>query len=586
MERRLAAILSVDVVGYSRLMGEDEAGTLAALKAHRAEFIDPRIAEHHGRIVKLMGDGALVEFPSVVDAVECSVVVQRGMADRNADVPEDRRIELRIGINLGDVIVDGDDIYGDGVNIAARVQVLADRGGICVSRTVFNHVKGKVELGFEDLGEQEVKNIREPIRVYRWTDAVADPMPGMAGAEGAPPLPDKPSIAVLPFDNMSRDPEQEYFADGLTEDIITALAAWRWFPVTARHSTFAYKGTKKPLSQIAQELHARYVVEGSVRRAGDKIRVTAQLIDATTDHHIWAKRYDREIRDIFALQDEITENIVTSIEPELGKAERTRASRKPPENLDSWDLTLRAQASVFQFTTKDNEQAFSLLEKALELDPESALVMSMLALCHYKDAILGFSTDRGSSLAQARQAAERAVSLDDRDWLAHAVLGITLMWTERGFERALEHEERAMALNPSSTWARAFLSCVLEFGGAPDRAVPELQVALRLDPHSPFATFINADLAISYFLLRQFEESINYARRALDISPANVRARQRLAASLGQAGRIEEAQTALDQLLRHQPDFSIAYIDETYPFRYPEDRALFIDGLRKAGLPE
>ncbi len=586
MERRLAAILSVDVVGYSRLMGEDEAGTLAALKAHRAEFIDPRIAEHHGRIVKLMGDGTLVEFPRVVDAVECSVVVQRGMADRNADVPEDRRIELRIGINLGDVIVDGDDIYGDGVNIAARVQGLADRGGICVSRTVFNHVKGKVELGFEDLGEQEVKNIREPIRVYRWTDAVADPMPGMAGAEGAPPLPDKPSIAVLPFDNMSRDPEQEYFADGLTEDIITALAAWRWFPVTARHSTFAYKGTKKPLSQIAQELHARYVVEGSVRRAGDKIRVTAQLIDATTDHHIWAKRYDREIRDIFALQDEITENIVTSIEPELGKAERTRASRKRPENLDSWDLTLRAQASVFQFTTKDNEQAFSLLEKALELDPESALVMSMLALCHYKDAILGFSTDRGSSLAQARQAAERAVSLDDRDWLAHAVLGITLMWTERGFERALEHEERAMALNPSSTWARAFLSCVLEFGGAPDRAVPELQVALRLDPHSPFATFINADLAISYFLLRQFEESINYARRALDISPANVRARQRLAASLGQAGRIEEAQTALDQLLRHQPDFSIAYIDETYPFRYPEDRALFIDGLRKAGLPE
>ncbi len=586
MERRLAAILSVDVVGYSRLMDKDEAGTLAALKAHRAEFIDPRIAEHHGRIVKLMGDGALVEFPSVVDAVECSVVVQRGMADRNADVPEDRRIELRIGINLGDVIVDGDDIYGDGVNIAARVQGLADRGGICVSRTVFNHVKGKVELGFEDLGEQEVKNIREPIRVYRWTDAVADPMPGMAGAEGAPPLPDKPSIAVLPFDNMSRDPEQEYFADGLTEDIITALAAWRWFPVTARHSTFAYKGTKKPLSQIAQELHARYVVEGSVRRAGDKIRVTAQLIDATTDHHIWAKRYDREIRDIFALQDEITENIVTSIEPELGKAERTRASRKRPENLDSWDLTLRAQASVFQFTTKDNEQAFSLLEKALELDPESALVMSMLALCHYKDAILGFSTDRGSSLAQARQAAERAVSLDDRDWLAHAVLGITLMWTERGFERALEHEERAMALNPSSTWARAFLSCVLEFGGAPDRAVPELQVALRLDPHSPFATFINADLAISYFLLRQFEESINYARRALDISPANVRARQRLAASLGQAGRIEEAQTALDQLLRHQPDFSIAYIDETYPFRYPEDRALFIDGLRKAGLPE
>jgi TolB-like protein/Flp pilus assembly protein TadD len=583
-ERRLAAIVAIDVAGYSRLMGADEAGTLAALKGHRAA-IEPIGQKHGGRIVGIAGDGLLLEFPSVVEAASFAVETQGVMAERNADIVDDQKMLYRIGINLGDVLVDGDDIYGDGVNVAARLEGLAEPGGICISGSVHEQVHDKIDIAFDDRGDVEVKNITRPVHVWRWVaegQAAASP----AGADGPLPLPDKPSIAVLPFDNMSRDPEQEYFADGLTEDIITALAAWRWFPVTARHSTFAYKGTKKPLSQIAQELHARYVVEGSVRRAGDKIRVTAQLIDATTDHHIWAKRYDREIRDIFALQDEITENIVTSIEPELGKAERTRASRKRPENLDSWDLTLRAQASVFQFTTKDNEQAFSLLEKALELDPESALVMSMLALCHYKDAILGFSTDKGSSLAQARQAAERAVSLDDRDWLAHAVLGITLMWTERGFERALEHEERAMALNPSSTWARAFLSCVLEFGGAPDRAVPELQVALRLDPHSPFATFINADLAISYFLLRQFEESINYARRALDISPANVRARQRLAASLGQAGRIEEAQTALDQLLRHQPDFSIAYIDETYPFRYPEDRALFIGGLRKAGLPE
>lgn len=585
MERRLAAILIADVVGYSRLMELDEADTLAALKTHREELINPAIAEHHGRIVKLMGDGALVEFASVVDAVQCASKIQYAMAVRNEGVSADSRIQFRIGVNLGDIIVEGDDIHGDGVNVAARLESLAEHGGICISQQAFDQVETKLDLSYEDLGEQQVKNIARPIRVYRVrvdeTGIATRRMPSKDL-----PLPERPSIAVLPFDNMSGDREQEYFAEGLTEDIITALAAWRRFPVIARHSTFAYKDTKKPLSEIAQELRARYVVEGSVRKAGDKIRVTAQLIDATTDHHIWAKRYDRDIRDIFELQDEITENILISIEPELGQAERSRASRKRPENLDSWDLTLRAQASVFQFTTKDIKHAFSLLEKALELDPESALVMSMLALCHYKNAILGFATDRGGSLAKARQAAERAVSLDDGDWLAHAVLGITLMWTERSFERALDHEERAMALNPSSTWARAFLSCVLEFGGAPDRAVPELRAALRLDPHSPFATFINADLAISYFLLRQFEEAINYARRALDIGPANVRARQRLAAALGQAGKLEEAQTALNELLRRQPGFSIAYIDETYPFRNPEDRALFIDGLHKAGLPE
>jgi tetratricopeptide (TPR) repeat protein len=335
---------------------------------------------------------------------------------------------------------------------------------------------------------------------------------------------------------------------------------------------------------VAGELGARYIVEGSVRRAGERVRVTAQLVDATTGHQLWAQRYDRNIRDIFTLQDEITENVVVSIEPELGQAERTRAMRKAPGNLDAWDLVMQAQAHAFEFSKEGNVKAFELLGRALALEPDLPYALSMLALCHYKNAILGFSTDRDGSLAEARRSAERAVAIDDRDWLAHAILGITLVWTERSFDRALDHEERATALNPSATWARAFLSCVLEFGGAPDKAIPELEAALRLDPHSPLATFFNADLAIAHFVLGQFGHAIEYARRAIDISPANVRARQRLAASLAQAGRIDEAREAFRELLRRQPDLSVAYIDQTYPFRRVEDRGLFIEGLRKAGL--
>lgn len=584
MERRLTAILSADVVGYSRLMGRDETGTLSALKASRKEVIEPKARHYQGRTNKLMGDGALMEFASVVDAVRFAVEVQSAMSERNAEVPAERRILFRIGINIGDVMVEDDDIYGDGVNVAARLEGLAEPGGICISQQAYDQVEGKLDLGFEDLGAQRFKNIARPVHAYRIR------LGGTSGGSVYPGqssvLPDRPVIAVLPFRNMAGDAEQDYFADGLTEDIITALAAWRWFPVIARYSSFAFRNTERPLSAVAGELGARYVVEGSVRRAGERVRVTAQLVDATTGHQLWAQRYDRDIRDMFTLQDEITESVVISIEPELGQAERTRAMRKPPGNLDAWDLVMQAQACAFEFSKDGNVTAFGLLRRALALEPDLPYALSMLSLCYYKDAILGFSSDRNGSLAEARKAAERAVEIDDRDWLAHAVLGITLVWTERSFERALEHEERATALNPSATWARAFLSCVLEFGGAPDKAIPELEAALRLDPHSPFATFINADLAIAHFVLGRFDDAIGYARHAIDISPANVRARQRLAASLAQAGRIDEAREAFRELLRRQPDLSVAYIDETYPFRRAEDRELFVEGLRKAGLHE
>ena len=585
-KRRLTTILSADVAGYSRLMAADESSTLAKLKTHRKELIGPKTTEYSGRVVKHMGDGTLMEFGSVVDAVHFAVDVQRAMAERNTEVPEDQRITYRIGINIGDIIVEGEDIYGDGVNVAARLEALAEPGGICVSRSVYNQVKNKVDLDFVQLGERRVKNIPEPVSVYRISLDVAEPATAVRGrVDSVEGLLSRPVLAVLPFTNMSDDPEQEYFADGLTEDIITAAAAWHWVPVIARHSTFAYKNTSKPMRQVAQELDAGYLVEGSVRRSGGRVRITAQLIDANTDHHIWARRYDRDLRDIFALQDEITESIVTSIEPELQRFEQKRALRKRPENLDAWDYTLRAQSRVNEFTKDDNIEAIRLLHQAISMDPDSAYALSMLALCHYKDAILGFSDNRHRSLNETFRAAEQAVRLDDGDWLAHAMFGIAFVWTRRDFDRALEEEERAIELNPSSTWTRAFISCVLEFGGRPADAIPQLHTALRLDPYGPLKSLIYADLSLSHLLLRELESAVENAQKSIEANPQNVRAQQRLLASLGHMGRKDEARAALEQLMQRQPDFSLAYIDDTYPFKLAEDRAYFIDGLRKAGLP-
>jgi len=381
VQRRLAAILAADVVGYSRLMGEDEAGTLAQLKAHRKELLEPKITEHGGHIVKLMGDGVLVEFPSVVEAVQCAVEVQNGMAVRNASVPDDRRITFRIGVNLGDVIVEGDDIYGDGVNVAARLEGLAEPGGICVSRTVFNHVTKKVDLGFEDLGEQEVKNIPEPLRVYRveLAQTEAPRLGSVAAAEQTLTLPDKPSIAVLPFDNMSGDPEQEYFADGMAEDIITALSRMPWFFVIARNSSFTYKGHAVDVKQVAHELGVQYVLEGSVRKGGSRIRITAQLIDAMTGKHVWAERYDREIVDIFAVQDEVTEAIVGAVAPEFLSVEAKRAQRKDPGLLDAWECVVRGRALVWRMGHEEVAEARKLFERAIQLAPSGEFGMSDLA---------------------------------------------------------------------------------------------------------------------------------------------------------------------------------------------------------------
>ncbi len=575
-ERRLTTILAADVVGYSRLMAIDETGTLAQLKTHRKEVIEPKTAEYHGRVVKLMGDGTLMEFGSVVDAVRFAVDVQRAMVVRNASVPEDRQITYRVGINIGDIIVEGEDIYGDGINVAARLEALAEPGGICVSRTVFNHVKNKVELGFEDLGEQEFKNIPEPVRVYRIVEQEVRTL-------ASHPVLNRPAVAVLPFDSLSGDPEQEYFADGITEDIITALSYWRWFPVIARNSTFAYKGRAMDVTQVARELGARYVLEGSVRKAGNRVRISAQLIDAPSGHHLWARRYDRDLSDIFALQDEITERIVASIEPELNRAEQERASRKHPESLDAWDHSLRALWHLNRMTKDDNAEACRLLQKAMELDPKWGGAVSLLALCQSFVGWLGWAEDPArQSAVFLLPIATQAVALDEGDWLAHATLGMAYVWA-RQHERGADELERAIDLNPSAARAYHFLGFTLAISGRPGDAIAELNTALRLDPRDPLISHTLAALGLSHFLLRKFEDAILVTGKSLRADPGNVRAHHRLVASLGHLGRIEEASAALRELLRWQPDFSKDYIDAAYPFKNPEHHDLILEGLRKAG---
>jgi adenylate cyclase len=424
-ERRLAAILAADVAGYSRLMGADEEGTLERLKALRRELFDPTVAEHHGRIVKVAGDGLLVAFSSVVDAVRCAVAVQQAMPARNAGVPEARRIEWRIGINLGDLIVEGDDLYGDGVNIAARIEALADPGGVFVSHTVHDQVRDRLPLVFEDLGEQQLKNIVRPLRVYRVRDA---PAPAAEGTAPALPLPDKPSIAVLPFANLSGDPEQEYFVDGMVEEITTAIARLPWLFVIARNSSFAYKGKSPDLRQVGRELGVRYVLEGSVRKAGNRVRITGQLIDTTTGAHIWADCFEGALDDIFALQDEVASRVVCAIEPKLRQSEIERAKRKPTESLDAYDLYLRAQAEYHKYTEGSVGQAIELAKRALAIDPAYAPAAALIGWCLQARSVRGWASvsevERADAVRLARQVIE--IGKDDPDALHMAAN--TLSW--------------------------------------------------------------------------------------------------------------------------------------------------------------
>ena len=587
VERRLAAILAVDVAGYSRLMGEDEEGTLAALRAIRRELGDPKIKEHRGRIVKTTGDGLLVEFASVVDAVRCAVETQREMATRNAGIPPERRIEFRMGMNLGDIIVEDGDIFGDGVNIAARLEALAEPGGICVTRVVRDQVRDKLDFSFADMGEQQVKNIARPVRAHRILVAAEAVPPAGAGdpiTAFTRPVAQKPSIAVLPFANMSGDAEQEYFSEGITEDIITNLSRNRAFFVISRSTSFTYKGSGVDITKVARELNVRYVLEGSVRRAGTRVRITAQLIDAETGHHLWGDRYDRELADVFAVQDEIAQSITGAIAPGIISAEIQHAQRKEPSQLDAWDRTMRAHWHIRRFTQSDLAEARRLLDEVIVLDPRNSMAFSDLAFARHFEAVFGWGDGPAESHARLGEAARKAVAADDSDAMAHTSLAIFDLFSGR-HEKARRRLHRALELDPNSFFARGYLGVSYGFGGDYETALPHLEEAMRLSPRGPRLVIWCLCRGWAALTAERCEEAVEYATQAAEANPEFPDIYAVLACAYGHLGRAVDARGALDQLLRRMPDLTASDERLNRPFARADDRERFLTGLRKAGLP-
>lgn len=583
VERRLAAILAADVAGYSRLMGIDEEGTLAALKAHRRTVIDPKITEHRGRIVKTTGDGMLVEFASVVDAVRCAVDIQRQMAERNAEVPAERRIEFRVGLNVGDIIIDDKDIYGDGVNIAARLEGLAAPGGICVSRAVRDQVRDKLDFSFEDMGEQQVKNITRPIRTHRIVlsgaaDAASPAAPSAGFAS------QKPTIAVLPFANMSGDAEQEYFSDGITEDIITNLSRNHAFFVISRSTSFTYKGPATDIGKVARELGVRYILEGSVRRAGNRVRITAQLIDAAGSHHLWADRYDRELADVFAVQDEIARHITGAIAPGILSAEVQHAQRKEPSQLDAWDRTVRAHWHIRRFTEHDLAEARRLLTEAIALDPTNSMALADLAFARHFEAVFGWGDGPAESHARLGEAARKAVAADASDAMAHTSLAIFDLFSGR-HEEARRRLDVALDLDPNSVFARGYLGACYAFAGNYEAARPQLDEALLLSPRGPLVAIWRLCKGWAALSAERFEAAIDFAAQAGEANPEFPDIYAVLASTNGHLGRAAAAGEALDQLMHRMPNLTASDDRLKRPFARVADRERFLEGLRKAGMP-
>jgi TolB-like protein/class 3 adenylate cyclase/Tfp pilus assembly protein PilF len=558
VERRLAAILAADVANYSRLMGADEEGTLARLKALRRELADPKIKEHRGRIVKTTGDGLLIEFASVVDAVRCAVEVQREMAERNAEVSPDRRIEFRMGINIGDIIREGRDIFGDGVNVAARLEGLAEPGGICVSRAVRDQVRDKLDFSFEDMGDREVKNIARPIRVHRILLGEAAGTSELAAAASATPrlaLPDKPSIAVLPFQNMSGDPEQEYFADGMVEEIITALSRIRWLFVIARNSTIAYKNQAVDAKRVSRELGVRYVLEGSVRKAGKRVRITAQLIEAETGVHVWADRFDGSLDDVFDLQDQVATGVVGVIEPTLRQAEIERARRKRPDNLDAYDLYLRAWPLAFVAMPEAADRALHLLEQAIAIEPEYGAAHAFIAWCYHTRYLrAGLAEEaRLAALCHARI----AIATGGDDATALAVAGFIIGIFERDYETAFNAFDRSLALSPSSALAFGLSALIRAWSGDNASAIEHAERALRLSPFDPLSYNPYNALAYTHFFAGRFDEAASAAGMAAQANPRFSIPWILRTAALAKIGRIDEAKASAQRLLDVEPTFTV-----------------------------
>jgi TolB-like protein len=574
------AILAADVAGYSRLVGADEEGTLARWKAHWRELIDPKITEHGGRTVRITGDGMLVEFASVTAAVRCAVEVQRAMGERNADVPREQRIEFRMGINVGDIIIDGSDMWGDGVNVAARLEALAEPGGICVSGRVQEDVHGRLDIAFQDTGEQQLKNIARPVRVYRVQ------LHGAAEAAPALPLPAKPSIAVLPFNNMSGDPEQEYFADGMVEEIITALSRMRWLFVIARNSSFTYKGRAVDVKQVGRELGVRYVLEGGVRKAANRVRITAQLIDASTGAHLWADRFDGALDDIFDLQDQVTASVVGAISPKLEQAEIERAKRKPTGSLDAYDHYLRGLATFHRRTREANDQALHLFNKAIEFDPEFSSAYGMAAWCYVRRKGSRWMTDRVRETSEAARLARRAVELGKEDAVALSTGGFALAYVVGDIDDGAAFIDQALALNPNLASAWTVSGWVRIFLGEHEAALEHFAHSMRLSPLDPFMFVAQNGIALVHFCIGRYDEASSWAEKALREDPNYLPAVRVLAASSALAGRLQETQNAMARLRAIDPTLRVSDLVDLTPRLRPGDAARWVEGLRKAGLPD
>ncbi|WP_407159169.1 adenylate/guanylate cyclase domain-containing protein [Bradyrhizobium sp. STM 3557] len=581
-ERRLAAVLSADMVGFSRLMELDETGTLARLKTHRIELIDPAIARNRGRIIKTTGDGMLVEFRSVFDAVLCAAEVQRRMARRNADVPPARWIEFRIGINLGDVIIEENDIFGDGVNIAARLQTLAEPGGICVSAAVREQLGQRLEdVQFEDLGEQSVKNIARPIRTFRIRlDQNPKKMPD-AGRDStaATAIAKKPSIAVLPLANMSGDPEQEFFADGLTEDIITELSRFHDLLVISRNSTFVYKGKAVKVQDVAREFGVDYVLEGSVRKIGDRIRVTVQLIDAETDRHIWAERYDRELKDIFAIQDEMTRAIVATLPGRVEAATHDRAKRKPTDNMVAYECVLAAKVLHHRSSRADNAEAQRLLDRALALDPNYAHAHAWKACVLGQTWVYDWCEDRDATFQQVAAELEITLGLDDNDSDVHRILA-ALNLNRDDHDKAAYHQERALALNPNYDLVVVQQGELLTWLGRPEEGIDWIKKAMRLNPYHPERFWSHLGRAC-YCAERYAEAAEAFSR----ITRPDHTHHAFLAGTFAQMGNAVAAEAHAAEVLKREPKFSVAAHLATQHYKHDVDRRRYEAGLLKAGLP-
>ena len=580
MERRLAAIFAADVAGYSRMIGADEEGTLERLMAHRRELIDPKIAEHQGRIVKTTGDGVLVEFASPVKAVRCAIEVQHGMVDRNADVPEEFRIEFRIGINIGDVIVEEGDIYGDGVNVAARLEGIAEPGAVYISRAVRDFIRDKPEIALEDLGERPLKNIAKPVQVFR-IGAPARTV-GAPPAAGSPPVPLKPSLAVLPFANMSGDAEQEYFSDGMTEDLITDLSKVSGLFVIARNSSFVYKGRSVKVQEIGRDLGVRFVLEGSIRKAGNRVRITAQLIDAGSGGHLWAERFDRDLTDIFATQDEVVEKIVRALAVTLTKGEEQRLHRRGTGNVEAYETWLRARALLTSGIRESIVQSRALYRRAIEIDQSFAAPHAGLALAAITDYVNAWVPDPAQALDEAERWARRAVELNDQEPVTHMALGNVLLW-RRDHERALAECRRMIALDPNFAQGYSATGLALMYAGRASEALEPFAMAMRLDPHYP--TMVLHFVAQAHFSLGQYEAAAQLLVDRIARNPGTDSSRMLLASCYGHLGRAEDARAAWAELLEVNPEFSLMQRARVLPYKEASDFQRITEGLAKAGLP-